>query len=409
MEQYVKEQIKYGLKYVPANLIKSVFVKKSSEETESFRNREFICGICHAHEEYDLLHEANIKWIRTDVPFPFNPDGTLSDRFIYYKEMVKRYSDNGIKAMAVTPYPQEYLNYGADIRTPDGEKKVVEITKFIFDELKDYVGGIQITNEMGMPRFTIPFTMDEAAKFIGVQLESLYENRGNILIGYNCAGPAADLHVRMRPYLKYCDYVGVDIYIGCFGAFIQPMWLYDVILNYLWAMTKKPILIQEFGYISGGYPKTKEEKKQILKKYGAESEKDAKTKMDVFVENMPDYFSDHIKHLAHNDSSRYYDLIFKSDLKDHFYCELPAIQKIPFCDHTPEGQKRFYDKIFKRIFKKKFVCGAIVYMFDDTHKCYVCGQSDCPIETKWGIVDRQKTPKPAYYSVKKAFGEIQGK
>ena len=409
MEQYVKDQIKYGLKYLPSNLFKSLFIKKSSDETQAFRNREFICGICHAHEEYDLLHGANVKWLRCDICFPFNPDGTVSDSFRFFKEAVKRYSENGIKVMAVTPYPQDYLRYGADVRTPEGEEKVIEITKFIFNELKDYIGGIQITNEMGMPRFTIPFTMDEAARFIGIQLEALYPIRGDVVLGYNCAGPAADLHARMFPYLKFCDYVGIDIYIGCFGAIYQPMWLYDVLLNYLWAMTRKPILIQEFGYISGGYPKTKEEKKAILQKYGAESEKDAKTKMDVFVDNLPKHFGDHVKHLAHNDSSRYFDLLFKSDLKDHLYCELPAVQKIPFCDHTPEGQARFYDKIFKRIFKKKYVCGAIVYMFDDSSHCYVCGQSDCPIETRWGIVDRDKNPKPAYFSVKKAFAEIQGK
>lgn len=409
MEQFIKDQISYGIKYVPLNLIKSLFMKRSSQETERFRQNEFVCGICHAHEEYDLLHEANIKWIRSDVPFPFNEDSTVSESFKYYKEICRRYSQNGIKVMAVTPYPQKYLLYGADIRTDDGTEKIVEITKFIFNELKDYVGGFQITNEMGMPRFTIPFTTDEAAKFIGVQLKALYPIRGDLLIGYNSAGPAADLHARMKPYFQYCDYVGIDIYIGCFGAMYQPMWLYNVLLNYLWAMTKKPIIIQEFGYISGGHPKTKKEKIAILNKYGVENFDEAKLKTDKLVENLPEYFGNHIKHLSKGDSSRYYDLLFKSDLKDHLFCELPKVQKIPFCDHTPDGQARFYNKIFKRIFKKKFVCGAIIYMFNDTERCYICGQEDCPIETKWGIVDRDNNPKPSYYSVKKAFAEIQGK
>lgn len=409
MEQFIKDQIKYGLKYLPSNLLKSFFIKKSSEETKQFREKEYICGICHAREEFDLLHDANIKWIRADVTFPFNPDGSVREAFIHWKETVKRYRDNGIKIMAITPNPKEYLLYGADIRTEEGTKKVIDITKFIFQELKDVVGGFQITNEMGMPRFTIPFTMDEAVKFIGVQLEALYPIRENIIIGFNCAGPAADLLSKMKPYYKYCDYVGVDIYIGCFGAFYQPMWLYNVLLNYYWAMTKKPILIQEFGYISGGHPKTKKQKKALLNKYGAESKKDAKTKMDIFVNNMPEYFANHVKLLAKEDESRYYDLLFRSDLKDHLYCELPAIQKIPFCNHTPDGQAKFFDKVFKRIFKKDFVCGAIVYMFNDSEKCYICGQEDCPIETRWGIVDKENKPKKSYYSVKNAFAKIQGK
>ena len=45
MEQFIKDQIKYGLKYLPSNLIKSLFIKKSSEETKKFREKEFICGI----------------------------------------------------------------------------------------------------------------------------------------------------------------------------------------------------------------------------------------------------------------------------------------------------------------------------------------------------------------------------
>lgn len=409
MEQYVKDQITYGLKYLPANLIKSIFVKKSSKQTEEFRKNDFICGICHAHDEYDLLHEANIEWLRSDVTFPFLPDGSKNPFFEYYKQELKRHHDNGIKVMAVTPYPQSYLEVGADIRTEEGTKKVIEITKYIFDEIKDYVAGIQITNEMGMPRFTIPFTMDEAVKFIGVQLEALYPIRGDIKIGYNCAGPAADLLSKLRPYNKYCDYLGVDIYIGCFGALYQPMWLYNVLLNYYWAMTKLPIVIQEFGYISGGHPKTKAQKLELLNKYGVKDFKEAKAKTDVLVSNLPDDFNARVKQLSEGDPNRYYNLLFKSDLRDHLYCELPRVQKIPFCDHTPEGQARFYDKVFKRLFKKKFVCGTVIYCFSDSKSCYVCGQDECPIETRWGIVDRDKKPKPSYYSVKKAFAKIQGK
>ena len=89
MEQFIKDQISYGIKYVPLNLIKSLFMKRSSQETERFRQNEFVCGICHAHEEYDLLHEANIKWIRSDVPFPFNEDSTVSESFKYYKEICR--------------------------------------------------------------------------------------------------------------------------------------------------------------------------------------------------------------------------------------------------------------------------------------------------------------------------------
>ena len=409
MEQFVKDQIKYGLKYLPGNLIKSFFIKRSSPETEAFREKEFICGTCHAHEQFDLLKEANIKWMRIDVPFPYNQDGSINPAFLAFKERARQYKENGIKIMAVTPYPLQYGIYGADMRNEEGMKKCCEITTFIFNEIKDLVGGIQITNEMGIPRFTIPFTMKEAAKFIGEQMKTLYPIKGDVLIGYNSAGPQADLHSMMKTYLKYCDYVGVDIYIGCFGAFPQGMFLYDVLLRYLWAMTKKPVILQEFGYISGGHPKSKDEKIKLLNRYGVSSPAEMKKDPAKFVDMLPEHFSEHVKKLAGDDENRYYDLLFKSDLKDHLYCELPAVTKIPGYDHTPDGQAKFYSKILKKLYKKKYLCGAIIYCFEDSEKCYICGQSDCPVETRWGLVDRQNNPKPSFYAVKEEFGKIQQK
>mgnify|MGYP003317637775 CR=1 FL=1 len=33
-----------------------------------------------------------------------------------------------------------------------------------------------------------------------------------------------------------------------------------------------------------------------------------------------------------------------------------------------------------------------IYCYQDSDKCYVCGQADCPVETKWGLVDAQGNP-----------------
>lgn len=42
MDQFVKDQIVYGLKYVPANLLKAAFIPKSSPETKAFRENHFM-------------------------------------------------------------------------------------------------------------------------------------------------------------------------------------------------------------------------------------------------------------------------------------------------------------------------------------------------------------------------------
>ena len=407
MEEFVLNQIKYGLKYVPFNLAKSFFIKKSSYETKALREKGFVCGICHHTGDKQKLVDANIEWIRTDIPFPFENEGHVRKTFVDFKEKCAEYKNAGIKIMAITPYPQDYINYGIELNTAEGERQIKEIAVYIFNELKEYIGAIQVTNEMGIPRFTIPLTMDDAARFIAIQLEALNEVKGDILLGYNSAGPQADLHYKLKPYHKYCDYIGVDIYVGCFMNMIGFMWMFDAVLRFLWAFTGKPIILEEFGYISGGAPKSRSEKKAILQGYGASSARDAKKNIASFVNSMPEYFAQHVRFLTDNDESRFYNLLFKSDLTNHLYRELPAMTKIPGCHHTPEGQAKFYSKILPRLHNMKFMAGAIIYCYADGDVCYVCGQSDCPTETRWGLVDCNLNPKPSYYAVRDAFAEIR--
>jgi hypothetical protein len=46
-----------------------------------------------------------------------------------------------------------------------------------------------------------------------------------------------------------------------------------------------------------------------------------------------------------------------------------------------------------------------VYCWQDSGDCYVCGQVECPVETKWGLVDYNGNPKPSYYAVKEAYAD----
>lgn len=407
MEQFVIDQIKYGAKYIPLNIAKYPFIKKSTKETRDLRSKEFICGVCHPSSDYKQIREANIGWVRFDIPFPFNKEGEIQQSYLNFKLAAKEYQKNGIKVMSVTPYPRDYFDFGVDPRTEEGKEKVREIARFFISDLQGVVSGIQVTNEMGIPHFTLPFeNMDEAASFIGIQLEEMYPNRNNILLGYNSAGPQADLHIKLKSYYKFCDYIGIDIYIGCMmvGGF---MWMFDALLDYLYALTGKPIIIQEFGYIGGGKPMSKHEKQKLLREHGVKSEAEAKANIEEFVASLSDYMQAHVKNVCQNDPSRYYNLIFKSDYRDHFYKQIPKYVKIPGYNHTPVGQAKFYNDIFERLYNKQFVVGAFIYSYHDAHACHVCGQEDCPTETKWGLTDRQGNPKPSYYAVKKIFGRIK--
>ncbi len=404
MEKYVTEQIAPTLKIVPAYLLSSFFKKQTSAEVAECLRKTggFINGVCHPSDNYEQILASGLRWIRVDISFPFDKQGNITESYIDFKKKISGYVEHGIKVMAITPYPYSFMEIDIDPRKPENDKRVGEIAKFLVTDLKGLVNAFQITNEMGIPRFTIPLTMDEAAHFIGVQAKAMQEVKGNVIVGYNSAGPQANLHQKMRKYRDSIDFVGVDIYLGCFYGMAGSMWMFNALLRYLWSYMKKPVLLQEFGYIGDGAPKTPEEKVKILQRYGASSEKEAYEHIEEFVENMPDDMKKYVKHVS-SDKAHWGDFIFKSDFVNHLYCELPKKTVLKGYPHTPEGQAKFYTDIYKRFDKLKFMVGAFIYCYSDSEKCYVCSQKDCPTETRWGLVTVDGKEKPSYYAIQKVM------
>lgn len=408
MDDFLKDQIINCIKYLPSNIIKSYFIKSSSEETKAFKEKTgFIRGVTSADEGYELLRGANIEWVRESLPAPFMKDGSVNERYTEFKNKCLRYKEQGIKVMGITPLPNEYFNHGIDIREEGGEEKLREVSRFIINDVKDLVCGLQIANELGMPRFMVPYNMKECIRFLGIQMEEMYPLRGNCVIGYNCAGPQVDLHLGMKPYLQYCDYVGMDMYLGCFFSLPGFTWLFDVMVRYLWAFTRKPIVMQEFGYIGGGKPRSRKEKDEILKSYGFNNEKEAKKDIMKFVDSLSPHFRGHVKYVCGEDKKVTESFMFSGDMTNHLYKELPRITVIPGMPHTPEGQAKFFKKVINRLYKLPFMCGLIIYCYSDFPNCGYCGQTDCPTETLWGLVDINRKPKPSYYAVKEAYGKIK--
>lgn len=407
MEKSITDQIVPTLKNLPVSVIKSYFKKSCSSDVIACKTRTggFVKGVCHPNGNYEQLKKANLGWIRIDIPYPFDDNGDISKSYEDFRIKVSEYKKNGIKVMAVTPYPYTFIEHGLDPRLTENEEKICSVARFIVTDLRDSVGIFQITNEMGIPRFTIPLTMDEAARFIGIQAKAVFNLKGNSLVGYNCAGPQVDLHEKLKPFMNYMDYVGLDLYLGCFMNITCFMNLFDSVLRFVWEFTGKPVLMCEFGYMSGGAPKTAEERSEILARYGASSEKDAAAHIRSFVDNFPDTMKEYVRRCS-PDESHQADYIFKSDFRNHFYCELPSTCLIPGYPHTPGGQADFYRDVFKRFAKLDFLIGAFIYCYSDSDRCYVCGQADCPTETRWGLVDCDGNEKPAYYAVRDALASI---
>ncbi len=369
----------------------------------------YIKGVCHADPDYELITDANIGWFRDDIPFPFAKDGSLSPSYVAWKEYAKGYADNGIKIFGVTPYPDDFMEYGLDPRDPAAKEGIQDIARFYVEDLRGIVGAFQITNEMGVDRFTYPLTMEEARDFIGMQLEAMYPVRGDILVGYNLAAqslfPPDILPLMMKDYHQYCDFVGMDIYLGCFEPVLKNANQVLTVLGLIRQLTGKPVILCEFGYIGLGEPKSDAEKKAILQKYGYNSEEEARADIDNFIKALPEELANEFDRYADKTPEERASLMFDGEFSNHLYCELQDGFGVYGFPHTPEGQAEFLSYTLPKVQKLDYVIGSIVYCWSDSGDCYVCGQADCPVETKWGLVDSEGNPKPAYYAVKDAFAD----
>ncbi len=359
------------------------------------QNGGFIYGVCHPNEDYALLRDAGLRWVRFDIPYPYNQNGGVSQHYLDFKARAKGYTDRGFKVMAVTPYPKDYFNIGGFNPVEDVER-TQEIAAFLYNDLKEITSAFQITNEMGLEGFTKPLTLEEAAVFIGIQLEALDPITGDFPIGYNSAEINKKLQKLMKPYRKYCDYVGIDLYIGNQGN-AQASAYADKVKE-LYRITCKPILIQEFGFWSEGGPKTAEQKAEILAFYGYSTEAEAIADGMDFVRKLPAQFQQRLKDGYPGEEEHWAEIVFSKEYQ-HFYGETSAetLEGIP---HTPEGQAEYFKRVMGELGKQNCLAGMIIYCCQDMPMCYNCGHTWCPFETKWGLCNIDGTPKPAYYAVK---------
>ncbi|MCQ2471248.1 MAG: hypothetical protein MJ147_04330 [Clostridia bacterium] len=369
------------------------------------QNGGFIYGICHPNEDYDTLADAGLKWVRFDIPCPFDKNGNIRNDYLKFKERCKGYADHGFKVMAVTPYPRDIIS-DMGFNPVDDIERTKEIAVFLYNDLKDIAGGFQITNEMGLVGFMHPLTIEEAAFYIGSQLEAITEekakNNESFPIGYNSADliqVSRELHKLMKPYLKYCDYVGIDLYTGNQGD-AEPK-DYAKKVKKLYRLTGKPIIIEEFGFWSAGGKKSAEEKAEILGIYGYSTETEAIADGENFINKLPWQFRNTLSLEHPDEKAQWAELVFSS-YSNHFYGETSekTINNIP---HTPDGQAEYYKAVMTELKKLNCLAGMIIYCNQDMAACFACGHSWCPFETKWGICTIDGTPKPAYYAVKEVI------
>ena len=365
----------------------------------------FMAGICHPDPDYKDIKKANIGWIRVDIPFAFDETGKQSASYRAFKKEMKGYVKRGIKVLAITPNPAKYLEQGLDIRKKEDISKIEQVARFYATDLQGIVSAFQIANEQGIDRFTKPFNLREAAKFIGLHLKEMYPLRGKILLSYNlCGNGVIQLPFLLAGYAHYVDFIGIDLYFGCFENFVKRIETFPGLMRLVHSVVRKPMLLAEFGYISCGEPKTEEEKREVLRQYGFESEEEARANIDAFIEKMPEPLREEFHEFyADETPEEKAKLVFNGEYSNHIFRELAEGTGLTGYPHTLEGQAKFYKDLIPMLKSLDFCVGAFIYQWRDSDRCYVCHQQDCPVETGWGLLNGRGEKKPAYYVVQKEF------
>lgn len=320
-----------------------------------------------------LMKEAGIGWLRCgDVHFDaeaFIRGDTQGAAFQAAKQRAAHFRAEGFQIMGLTPTPRDLGSRIGTQGTPEYFKNYRKVCAFIAGEFKGLIDWWQVSNELDIWIFREQLTLAQCGEFLKQGIRGVKEAAPDAKAGINVTlfpsrpgevdgnteaheGVTIAKSVYSDPDIAL-DYAGIDSYPGTWREGGPESW--DEYLEEFYALTGKPIIVQEFGYSGAGEMMTPEEAAS-----GA------------------------------------------------YPCEIKKWRFGWRAGHTPEVQAEYIREAFKIFASKPYVLGATYYNWRDSRKCWQCQDPHCPAETAWGLLDNAGTPKTAYYGLKAAAAEIFG-
>ena len=342
-------------------------------------DKKKIIGVVYAYDvkdEYAQVIECGFQWIRIGIPFPWadKMNGKCSEAYLHAKDECKKAVENGLKVMGSTFGMGSYRYSEVDKTTkwresiPDfvGEKgseeyyqNISEAAAFICCDLNGLIHGVwQCMNEIDIPTFAGEYPRDVVAGTARASAK-----------GITSADPDAKCGINLSRYheegLEMADivygpghcfgYIGDDQYFGSWQGKDIEQW--NVVIEALYSRYKLPVLINEWGYSSGG--KTLSERPDPA----------------LLPLGWPDVC---------------YENAWFHDVEG---------------GHTEAVQAEYIRRGFEIFAGNPHVLGSFMFCWKDAKHCYHCGQENCPSECFWGLLYQDGKPKPAYFAAKKAISE----
>ena len=331
----------------------------------------------YANANTDLLKEAGMEWVRSGFPFPFTDHlgGSLTPEYLKAREKARAWAAKGFRVMGVTPQPGlgtykpnasgelEFFwtnglpVYMGEVNTGALSRRYREVCAFLADDLKDCVRGWQIANELNHIQFAGPLKPRWACDLLIEGGIGLKETDPSLFVGWNSCLPILAYYFYGRLHTdprQVFDYVGIDAYYGTWDPGAPEDWGNKIVE--LFELTGTKVMVNEWGYASEGAVMSAEELSS---------------------------------HSGPNCS-----------LKKWRYGWNGA--------HTPEIQAEFVSRALDEMNRyKDYLSGVFFYRWEDQAVCWQCGQPDCPIETRWGLVTEDNRPKPSYFAWKEGIGKLK--
>ncbi len=355
----------------------------------------FMKGICHPRRHLAVAKEAGFNWFRVDVSwFPWDmPASEVS-----LPERLARGREAGFRPVLITPYPSAFLRHGVDVTTPEGLRQAEDLCARLSAELAPFAPCWQASNEMHIGHFRAPLTHGQAVEFLAACIRGLRRGDPAAAVGHNSVDESwLDYAVQADKLAGGMDYVGLDLYAGTWTpGHVQT---YLDMIDCVYERLRRPVVLMEFGFASEGGCMSADlsEAASLLNSWGFSSIEDATARIDDVAAKLPE----RLRRIAMSASPEERLEIIRPFFP-HLLKRWPCPSLLP---HTEEGQAAFYRELLPQLMAHPHLGGAVLYCIQDSPRCFLCGASDCPLETAWGLLRLDGSPKPAYHTVRDIFAK----
>ena len=310
------------------------------------------------------MREAGLQWLRFGIGMDqeqFFKGANQPEAFYRRRGKITQLRTDGFQIMGLTPGPLGMSDAAGKPGSPEYYANYRRLCNFLGQEFKGLIDYWQIANELDIWIFRDKLTIEQSAEFLKAGLRGMRDAGKDLKIGINVtlfpSKPGevdgnTDKHegvfiaksIYHDPSLDL-DYVGFDSYPGTCRDGGPESW--HEYLDAFHELTKKPVIVQEYGYSAAGEIMTGEENKSGI-----------------------------------------------------YPCKIKKWRYGWKGVHTPEVQADFVTESLKIFAEKPYVIGASYYCWKDSETCWECGSPDCPIQTAFGLVDCKNNLKPSYHSLK---------